>query len=280
MTAAEKPADETGAEIVATERTKTDRLVGTHRGDVAINARLQFAAESCHLVSPFPAVGRLPEGFGVQIALVYVQPSDTYPTKNDDRPHGLGKAALDRIGHALGLTWDVERSCRLDDASDPHYCHWRAVGSYRMSDGQVATVKGEKELDAREGSAQLASKSAKQIAGLREHIMAHAETKARLRAIRSMGIHTAYSAEELKRPFACVRLVFTGETDDPALRQQFAAMTAASFLGAESVLYGGAGSPAQRAALPAPAPERFRHPPPPTGEPPIIDSDRFPGDDE
>lgn len=273
------PAKSTAIEVQGPS--KMERLVGSFSGHAAINERLAFAADQCHLVSPFPAVGRLPEGFGVQIALVYVHPPDTYPTKDAERPHGIGKAALDRIGHALGLTWDVERSRRLDDASDPYYCHWRAVGRYRTSDGQVATIKGEKEMDAREGSAQISGKSPKQIAGLREHLMSHAETKARLRAIRTMGIRTAYSAEELKLPFACVRLVFTGQSSDPALRMRFAEMTAASFLGVRSDLYGREHAGDRPTALPAPV-VPFRHAPPPVNHPPIVEHEPagFPGDEE
>lgn len=265
------------AAAVVEHRTRLDRLVGSYRAPRAINARLDFAAEACHLVSPFPAVGHLPEGFGVQIALVRIQEADTFPTKSADTPYGLGKAALDRIGHALGLSWDPDKSRRLDDASDPYYCHWRAVGTYRMSDGQRCVIKGEKELDARDGSPQVAGKSPKQVAQLREHVMSHAETKARLRAIRSMGIRTAYSRRELDKPFACVRLVFTGQSSDPALAQRFAEMTAASFLGAEAALFASSSSP----ALPPPP---VTHPPPPVGAAPVVEadgsrSDSFPGDE-
>jgi len=266
--------DEPAAAIV---RTKEEQLVGTHRGDAAINRRLKYASEECHLVSPFPAVGQLPEGFGVQIALVRVdREHDCYPTRDQDRPFGIGKAALDRIGHAIGLTWDVDRSRRLDDASDSQYCHWRAVGHYRTSDGQVATIKGEKEVDARQGSAQIAGKSNKQVAGLREHLMSHAETKARLRAIRSMGIRTAYSAAELEVPFACVRLVFTGHSEDPALRARFAELTAQSFLGASGALYQTGGPPDLPRLSTPPAP--VTHSPPPVNAPAVVDVDRFPGD--
>jgi hypothetical protein len=221
----------------AIEKTGESRLTGTFHDGAAIDARLMHAQKNYHLCSPFTAAGALPEGCAVQICLVKVDvESETYPTGGGKR--GLGKNALDRISHAVGLSWDPRESRRIDDGSDPYYCHYKAVGYYRASDGQRQTVQDEKEFDVRDGSPQLVGKTVKQIAEMRAHVLSHAITKARLRAIRSMGVATGYSAADLQKPFACARVVFTGQSADPELRRDFARATAASFLGGVTSLYG------------------------------------------
>lgn len=260
----------------AIEKAAPSAITGTYHSAQAIDARLSAAQRDFHLCSPFTAVGALPDGCGVQIAVVKVDVDhETYDVGMGKL--GLGKSALDRIAHAIGLSWDPQQSHRLDDGRDPHYAHYRAVGRYRASDGQQQIVLGEKEMDLREGSPQVIAleerarrknKSAdQQIREMRLHILAHAETKARLRAIRSMGIRTSYDRRELEKPFACARVVFTGKTADPEMRREFSRMTAASFLGGVHSLYGE--QPGHQRQLPA------GHAPPPIGAVQPDDEDDF-----
>lgn len=242
-------------------RDESPRLHGSYREGHEIDARLAAAQRRYHLVSPFTAVGKMPEGCAVQFAMVRVEPADTYPTGGGKL--GLSKGALDRIASAVGIDWDPVLSRRLDDGRHPHYCHYKMVGRYRAADGQWQTIQGEKEFDVRDGSPQIKGKSPRQIEEMRMHVLSHAETKARLRAIRSMGIRTGYTQDELKKPFVCARVVFTGETDDVELRRQFSLMTAASFHAGASALYGSAPS------LPA----ETGHAPPPVGSVPADDDD-------
>lgn len=274
----------------AIEKARSGELTGTYHSPTAIDARLASASKTAHLVSPFPAAGALPEGCGIQIAMVAVDvENETYDVGGGKR--GLAKSALDRIAHAVGISWDPMQSRRLDDGSDPYYAHFRAVGHYKATDGQTQTVIGSKEMDLRDGSPQVAglweryedakAKFAKgklkyaakeptaQIREMRLHILAHAETKARLRAIRAMGLRTSYTPAELAKPFVTARVVFTGRTADPELRRDFAKMTAASFLGGVHSLYGEP-TPAVR-SLPAGTP------PPPVGSVGAADDD-FPDD--
>jgi hypothetical protein len=170
---------------------------------------------------------------------------------------------LQKIGAALGVSWDPYASRRMDDGSDANYCHWQAVGAYRSFDGQMQIVQASKEMDLREGSPQVqgmwqryndaqkdpqkrarAKDPTAQIREMRLHIAAHAETKAQLRAIRSLGIRTSYTLKELERPFVAARVMFTGETSDPELKRMFAEKTADAFLGARASLYGTAPAPA------------------------------------
>src|SRR5690606_16446462 len=169
---------------------------------------------------------------------------------------GLSGVTLAKIGAAVGVDWDPNESRRLDDGSDPHYCHFRAVCRVRSFDGSIRTVPGEVEIDAREGSplvdeirtkaAARAKKDGKsndggasQILELRKFLLRHAESKAQNRAIaKAAGIKRSYKAAELDKPFAVLRMVWTGESDDPETKRIFAAKTADAMLGGARALYG------------------------------------------
>jgi hypothetical protein len=229
---------------------------------------LEEAGKRYNLVSPATSVGALPEGCAVALTLVAVDvDNDTY---NVTGKRGLGKSKLQQIAAALGVSWDPIASGRLDDGSDPYYVRWRAVGTYRAFDGQVQTLVAEKELDLRPGSPtcvgleqQQAAKQKSadgQIREMRMHIQQHAETKAQLRAIRSLGLKTSYTTAELAKPFVCARIMFTGQSADPELRREFARLTAESFLSGQKGLYGR--SPVGGLSEPVPAPARLAAPPP------------------
>jgi hypothetical protein len=216
----------------------------------AVNEQLAKLAESYHLVSPVTRFDNLPEGFGVSFSMVQINPDpnagEVY--KVDGGKLALSHAALNRIAAAAELSWDAERSRRLDDGSDSCYCHYRAVGYVRSSDGSPRTVTGEVEIDMRPGSPDVkAAKSDTQISQVRRFILRHAESKAKNRAISGMGVKRSYMPDELRKPFAVTRLQFTGHSDDPDLRREFARIRAEQVMGAHRALYGAA----PRAALPA-----------------------------
>ena len=261
---------------------KLAKVRGSCRNPAAANSRMDFAARECHLVSPSPSCAALPEGCEVAFASVTIDiANETYEIAGDDV--GLSRVALDKLAGALGISWDATQSRRLDDGSDSRYVHFKVVGLLRDLDGTIRQIQGEKEMDLREGSAQIdalrerfqrklekwEAKGKKgyapkppdaQINEMRLHILSHAESKARLRAIRSCGVRSKYSRAELKKPFVVARLAFTGRTDDPELRRAFAMKTADAMLGAGRALYGA--SP----ATPAPAPAASAAlPPPPVG---------------
>ncbi len=236
----------------------------TEREPAAITAMLKRAEKDYHLISPAQSCGALPEGFAVAFSSVLVNPADTYETKNGGK-RGLHRHVLDRIASAAAVSWDSHRSRRLDDGRDPRYCMFCAVGHYKHFDGTEVEISGTKEMDLREGSAQIAGKSDKEIAMQRSHIVAHAETKARLRAIAAMGIKRAYTPEELKKPFVVARVMFTGQTQDPELRREFAMMQARAFTTSHKAMYGS--EPAPRLSLPPHSPA------PPVSAAPFDDDD-------
>lgn len=250
----------------------------------AVTASLQKLATSYHLVSPATSVDVLPPGCGISISAVLV---DLNPTNGDiykvGDKFGLSGVVLSKIWSAAGGSWDAKHSGRLDDGSDPHYCHYRAVGTVRAFDGEVQVKTGEVEIDAREGSPQVEEIRAKardrqyakdykgkkdggdsQILELRKFLLRHAERKAKNRAVADLGLARAYTIEQLAKPFAVTRLMFTGESDDPALRHAFAMKTADAMLSSRSALYGDGPErqpPPAPHAMPAP---QFRGHAPPT----------------
>jgi hypothetical protein len=249
----------------ATAITKAENeaaLVGTFHTAAAIDTRLAAAARDYHLVSPSTVAGRLPEGCGVALSYVHVQvESETYPIPGGGR--GLSKVVLDKIAAASGVSWHPRESRRLDDGRDPNFVVYKAVGIYRAFDGTPQIIQDEKLIDLREGSPTVVALIAKatrpkrgkverdprvQLAEARMHLYSTAVTKARLRAIRTLGVKTAYTEEELKKPFVVARSVFTGKTDDPELKRLYGERIADAFLGSTAALFG---PPSNEQVLPA-----------------------------
>jgi hypothetical protein len=239
---------------------------GNFRDPQRATDALRHASQAAHLVAPAPVCGSLPEGCALALAAVQVDvDTETYAIPGGNKL-GLGKTALDKIAGAAGVSWVPDQSRRLDDGSDPHYCHYKAVGRVRDFDGTVRVIQGEVEIDARDGSAQ---GSAKELAQVRKFILRHAESKAKNRAIRSLGVRTSYTEAELRKPFVVAKVQFTGESSDPEIRKMFAAKTADAFLGSHAALYGGRPEP----ALPPAEKPDGTHPPPPVGSVAPSDTD-------
>jgi hypothetical protein len=226
---------------------------GTYRSSERATMALQQAAHLGHLVTPASVCGVLPEGCALALSAVLIDvKNETYDLSGK---RGLSKSALDKIAGAAGISWDPMLSRRLDNGADPSYCHYKAVGRVRDFDGTVRILQGEVEIDVREGSAQVeeirvkADRRAKkenkpsdggenQILELRKFILRHAESKAKNRAIRSLGLRTSFAASELEKPFVVAKVQFTGQTDDPMLKPIFAKSIADSFTNANQALFG------------------------------------------
>ncbi len=227
---------------------RPEQAVGTFRDPQRVTEALRQALSIGHLVSPATVCGSLPEGCEVALSTVLIDVArETYNTGGD--LYGLSKTALDRISAGVGVSW-LEIT-RLDNGRHPLVREYEVAGVYRAFDGQEQWIRDRKDLDLREGSPDVDAirsrakdgKSAdKQLRDMRMFIDEHCITKARLRAIRTLGLRTGYTKDELGRPFVTARILFTGRTDDPALRRLFAEKTAEAFLGGRAGLYG----PSQR----------------------------------
>lgn len=244
-------------------------MVGSYSTANAINARLEAAAEQAHLVSPMTSVGTLPPGWAVAITSVLVDVDrETYPTSGGKV--GLSKVALDRISAAAGISWVLSQ--RTDTETHPHYCAWRVVGRIRNFDGTTREIGGSKQMDLRDGSEAAKQLGAKELGQMRRFIMEHAETKARLRAVRSIGVATGYTKQDLQKPFVIAQLMLTGKVPgNPELETALALRLADAALAGASALYGAPAAHAQHVAPMLP-----RSAPPPVGSVPADDDDDLP----
>lgn len=256
-----------------------------------------------------PPKTAIPAGYGIALSLIVPRESDLYPVPGQKDKVALGKNALNQLAAAAGVRWDPELSRRMDDGSDPHYCHYKAVGVLEDTDGSTRPFSDEKVVDMRLGSAQVSSiirgatrywskdynpewgpvepmgepeptvaavrkwraqiadynaKAEKagqykrklrdpfeQVDEIRAHIMSHAITKAKNRALRSvLGVPVAMPASEA-RAFLVAKPTFIGDFGDPAINARVAEQITAHALGAKAALFGGRALP-----QPAPVPEQ------------------------
>lgn len=204
-------------------------------------AKMKELSEVCHMVNA-PAAGcAIPDGCGIAWTMTFIDVArDTYPIPGGTK-RGIGKEGLNKISMGMGVTWDPERSKRLDDGRHPHYCRYLAVGKLRDADGTWIDIFDEKELDLRDGSAYVMSGGSKngpmseqQLAQQRSNILSLAITKARNRAIRGRGVACAYEPKDLEKPFVSFRLMFTGDSTDPEIRR----MKAKAMLDGDRALFG------------------------------------------
>lgn len=157
--------------------------------------------------------------------------------KNDNQ-RALGKIALDMIAAAAGVSWlPHPHSRRTDDGRTLNLWGFTVVGAYLAMDGMVQTLPpGSAEVDLRDGSPQIGGWtpekwkaataagrnnvngwSEARVLQARRFGQALAETKARLRAIRSLGLKQVYTVEELARPFIIPRVSFTPDMSNPTV---------------------------------------------------------------
>jgi len=166
--------------------------------------------------------------------------------------YALSKSSLDRITYALGISWISSETKRVDDRSDPNRVEFKAVGVLKQNDGTTTTVDGYKEIDlnaieeelllkyqekAMDGKLKLNQKvlkwgtkecedritflTRKAMLSRRKFKVSLAESGAKNRAVRSMGLKAHYTMRELQKPFIVPRVQFDPSRimDDPGMKQ-------------------------------------------------------------
>lgn len=270
-----------GASILGAIDGDLDRLVGDKTDPAGITNALQYAARAYHLISPSTTCGALPIGHAIRLDAVVIDvDEETYET--DDEKRGLHRAALQRIASGVGLSWIG--STRLDDGANPWYWNIRADGVFRSFDGTIEARVGTDELDLRPGAPQrdlivqraidkalkdaLDARHAKvfrnadpydvgrqrgenQVRAMAIKGYARCETTAQLRAIRSMGLRHSYTAAELRKPFVCARLIWTGRSDDPEIQRLLVEASVKRAMQGTALVYGDRPGAAVRATAPA-----------------------------
>lgn len=203
-----------------------------------VTQTIKRALATGHYMGAATSCSTLPHGCEVAFSAVKIDPTrETYPLPVGSK-RGIGKTALNRIAKAIGVDWDTRLSHRTDDGKDSCFASFKAVGHYRDFDGTWRTIEGEKQMDLRDGSERARTMKAGELSETRKFIAEHAETKAKLRAIRSIGIETSYDPGFYDDPIICARLIFTGRSDNPEIQARFADMIAAAMLGNTNLLYG------------------------------------------
>jgi len=314
----EKPAQMAPVTLNSDQR---DVLSGPIRDVIAFQKAMQtFQQAGITVLSP--PMAAIPPGHAIAPSLVMIGDDDVYPVPGNKEKVCLGKTALNRVAAAAGVRWDPVLTRRLDDGSNPHYCHYRAVGVVTDVDGQERIFSEEKEVDLRDGSAQMAiivrsgikknqrnyapkivnynadivliepdysdrvairawrhaiaaynaaywqvpknqrtglwslTDPLDQVDEIRAHILSHASTKAKNRALRmGLGVPIAGTAKNMQAFLVC-RSIFTGQFGDAAIDASVAQQITAAALGAKHRLYGAIAGP------PAPEPVQERHAPP------------------
>jgi hypothetical protein len=231
-----------------------------------LSQAIKALGEKFNLIMPGGAVGaELPQLYAVGISFVFIDPEhETYSPS--DRPGiAIGKTGLDRIAQAAGVRWNPSLCGRVDDGSNPHFVEYQVAGQVLQLDGTESMISASKRIDLRaeeksdpstwgsdaQEMARLAKKYGRepwpQILQARQHILSLAETKAKNRAIRSLGIRTSYAPADLAKGFAIAKLQFTGHSDDPEIEREVSLMIARKALSSGSMLYGQAPQLPQRA---------------------------------
>lgn len=219
---------------------------GMYRTIEEVQKAFVAASKSGNLLAPMARVDYVPDLHSLSLRIVNLELSehggDLYQD-SDSRGKdewSLSGRALDKIAAAAGISWDVVLSGRLDDRSDPLYCHYRAVGWVVDFDGTRRQISGEKEIDFRDGSPQIAKMKPGAVSRASAFILPLAESKAKNRAIRhALSVKSKYSMEELRRPFVVPKLVFTGEgCTDPEIKRMIAERIVDRAMGVQQQIYG------------------------------------------
>lgn len=277
------------------QRPRRPKVSGVYADVDTITDMLAQAAEHYNLIGPL-AVGEIPEGFSVVMSVIALE----QPDDNGKSPDvynvggalwGLSRVAVERIAGAAGVS-TVSSICT---GQALNYCQYTVTVSRQDIDGSVRHATKSKTMDLREGSGQLDAmrKQAqggntrgggprdpdKQVREQRLHLAAHAETKAWLRAVRTLLGLQSFTLGQLKKPFAVPKLQFTGRSTDPELKRIFAIGLMQSALGIRGMMYGqasGGGMP-ELGAPPAPPQLGPPSPPPPSSQ---DDTEELPDEDE
>jgi len=224
---------------------------------------IKTLGEKYNLVIPGGALGnKFPLLQSAGISFVFIDPEhESYRIQGTSKL-GIGKTGLDRISSAAGVRWDPNLCGQIDDGKNQNFVEYRAAGPVLQLDGTERMLHATKRIDLRaergtpvetwgNDAQEIARVAAKdknekgesrdpwpQIIQARQHILGLAESKAKNRAIRSLGIRTAYEPAELARGFAVVRIQFTGRSEDPEIEYQVSMMIAERALSSASRLYG------------------------------------------
>ncbi len=211
----------------------------------------QWRERQANIISPLThSVSPFAPGYVLSYSVITLDPQvnedgiggDTYFSKGfmkapnginaGDAQRALNKTALRKISFAGGITW-TQNTRRTDNRTIANYWEYSAEAEIVTPDGQYVTLPASIEFDLRNGSPQIAGMSERQLMQARRFGLAHAESRAKNRAIRELGLKQVYTVDELRKPFIVIRAVYIPDTTDPEIRR----MVAARALAGRQALY-------------------------------------------
>jgi len=222
---------------------------GSYETTADANRALRDAVEIGWLIAPSDQVARVLDGTAIVISSFRAEPTlDTFPDDDDPKYRIPAKPMLDRIANHLGLSWDAANCRRTDNQSSPYVRSCQAAGFVKGFDGSPREVQAHAEVDLHPESSltkailgRFSSDRTKgriELERRRQFILSHADTSARLRAIKQLGLREKYLPSELAKPFFVAKVQFTGKSENEATQAVFAARVADTFLPASAALFG------------------------------------------
>lgn len=212
--------------------------IGLISDPLKLTEQLHAMERHYHVMSPAISISQMAQGYGANLAVVQIDPTvvfdephdpksgtgpDCYWSKSihsgDRNKRSLRKEGLLKLCQAIGVQWDPTHCRRLDDGKQRFFWRWQYFGYVRTHDGQVQPLQGSFELDLRDGGGDAVGMKAPQLNKARANGNEVCETKAMLRAIRTLRIQQSYTVDELKKPFLIVRFSFTPDMDDPEIKK-------------------------------------------------------------
>jgi len=254
---------------------------GLYADTTSLMEAFGVASKTANLLAPTIRIDFIPPGYSVSLRVVTLDPlapdnkgqterarmggGDIYKPEQGGDGFALSKVALDKLAAAAGISWDARLCERMDDGSDPHYCHFRAAGWLIDFDGRRRDICANKAVDLRKGSATITGWTDRRLQIAREHILRLAESKAKNAAIRqALTVKSKYTTEELKRPFVVPTLVFDpNRFEDPEMRKEAQRRITDRALGMTDRVYG---PPPSEPIDVTPVKPEPKSPPPPVSE--------------
>ncbi len=211
----------------------------------AVREALDELAPITHLVTPSRDCVRLHDGTAIAVTFLQFdgvvlggksENRDVYVNREGDL--SLRKEALNQIARAAGVDWLPAACGRVGDRSHPFYVEYKAAAKWLRFDASEHTEADSRAVDLRDKSVEIVEMTNTQLAHDRRFILALAESRSKARVIRELGVSLTYSAQELEKPFAILRLVHTGRTRDKALNREMALQTQRSMTGSKDAMFG------------------------------------------
>lgn len=195
-----------------------------------------YMKQNMHVLSPYlrTKFDSFMPGARPDVQTTWLDPNpdnpDVYSSTDKKGELGLSKIALEKLAKLAGVI--ITKSVRIVNIDHPHVSEYAVHGKIQRLDGTWHFDTASGSYDLRDGSPQAKAMTPARLAKARIHIQALAESKAKLRLIRSiLGVKHSYSLKELEKPFVVVKLV--PDENDPRNQE----ILRASMLGVEELLY-------------------------------------------